>query len=206
MPFYIAFFCALPHTEVDYLEQTLQEYDSVTEYLIGMETSKDTHQDTSGQHFHFFTDMDSKDYHRFSIRVFRNKYKLRGQATKGKSRQYGKIKEIHELDRMAAYTLKDNNIRTNMQQNVIKKYQDISFEKRQEQDIKEHLFDFLRSQNEIDPYKIRTFIIDFFRSEGEKTKKSLSRNIINTYLTSYMMYGDPKHFTLAQIEDFIFLH
>lgn len=203
---FIAFFCALPHTEVDYLEETLQEYDSTTQYIIGMETSKNTHQDSSGQHFHFFTDMSPKDYHKFAIRVFRNKYKLRGQALKDKPRQYGKIKDIHDLNKMAAYTIKDNNIRTNMDKNIIENYQKISYEKHKEQDIREELFDYLKNQYETDPYKIRTHILAFFRVRSDKNKKSLSKNTIHSYLISYMMYGDPEHFTLDVIEHFIFSH
>ena len=203
---YIAFFCALPHSEADYLEQTLQEYASVTEYLIGMEVSLDSHLDTSGQHFHFFTDMSPKDYHTFSIRVFRNKYHLRGQARKGLSRQYGKIKEIQDLNKMAAYTIKDNNIRTNMSSNIVQHYQNLAFEKVQLKDLKREIYEHLKSHNITDIYKLRQNIIEFFRTSGEKNQRSLSRSYINNLLVGYMMYGDPKHFTIGQIEEYIFLH
>lgn len=203
---YIAFFAALPHAYADYLEETLLEYSSVTQYIIGMETTPDTHQDSSGQHFHFFTDMSSKDYHTYSIRIFRNKYNLRGQAIKDHPRQYGKIKQIHDLDKMAAYTLKDGNIRTNMEKNIIAQYIALSHRKAREKDLREELFIFLKSKNETDPYTLRTFILQYFRDRSDKTKKSLTRNIVHSYLISYMLYHDPDHFSLATLEHFIFSH
>ncbi len=111
----IAFMAHIPHTDFDYLEDTIKEY-PIGSYAISAETS-----DTGNQHFHFFIQMLDKDYHSFSKRVFKEKYNLRGRALKDKARQYGKIKKITDLDKMLSYTLKDGNFRTNMPKETIEK-------------------------------------------------------------------------------------
>ncbi len=63
------------------------------------------------------------------------KFKLRGKAKDGKSRQYGKVKEIDNVEKMAAYTLKDGNIRTNMSENDLEKYRSISYKKNEEKKL-----------------------------------------------------------------------
>jgi len=77
---------------------------------------------------------DSKMYTNFSKKIV-EKFKLRGKAKDGKSRQYGKVKEIDNVEKMAAYTLKDGNIRTNMSENDLEKYRSISYKKNQEKKL-----------------------------------------------------------------------
>lgn len=202
----IAFFCFLPHTEVDYLETTLLEYHSLTKYILSMETSL-SHQDFSGQHFHFFCDLSPQDYHNYGTRVFRKKYKLRGQAKPGLARQYGKVKEIHDLNRMAAYTLKDNNFRTNMEPCIIQNLLSLSFKKQDKQKTEEKIFIFLKDTLETDPFILRRKILEYFRSSSEKTNKSLgptiSRNYLNNILIKYMLFYD-QSFALDTVEFFLY--
>jgi len=110
---YIAFMAAIAHSEFGYLEEILKEYD-IGEYLIAAEVTDTAHTETKGEHFHFVVQMNDKDYHKFSKRVFIDKFKLRGKAIKDKPRQYGRVKKIEDFNRMCAYTIKDGNIRTNM--------------------------------------------------------------------------------------------
>ncbi len=58
--------------------------------------------------------MTEKQYYNFAMKIFRNKYKLRGRATKGCPRQYGKEKNIRNNEKCARYTCKDQNVRSNM--------------------------------------------------------------------------------------------
>jgi len=51
--------------------------------------------------------MSKTDYHKFSKRVFTDKYKLRGKAIKDNPRQYGMVQGIRDKDKMIAYTIKD---------------------------------------------------------------------------------------------------
>lgn len=201
----IAFFCALPHTQVDYLEQTIQEYHSLTMYIIAMETSTTSHQDFSGQHFHFFCDMSPKDYHLFAQRVFNRKFHLRGQAKPGLARQYGKVRDIQDLNAMAAYTLKDQNFRTNMEPCIIQNLLALSFKKGQHRSFRDDLFKFLKEQYSKDPYELRTQIIEYFRIGREKHNDvACSRSTIQALLIRYMLYEAPEVFSIQAIENFIF--
>ena len=74
--------------------------------------------------------MSKYEYAKFSKRVFIQKFKLRGRATKGCPRQYGKDKDIQSLDKAAAYSIKDGNIRTNMVQERIDKLAELAYEKK----------------------------------------------------------------------------
>ena len=48
------------------------------------------------------------------VALFRKRYKLRGKAVQNASRQYGRVKEIKDLDKMLSYTCKDDNVRYNV--------------------------------------------------------------------------------------------
>lgn len=146
-----AFMCALPHTEHDYLLETLQEYDSVTEYLISRETSVNSHHETNGQHFHFLVHMAPKDYKNYAERVFSKKYHLRGQAKKGLPRQYGKLREIFDLERLGAYTVKDGCITTNMPDARIKAWGQTAFRKDEVKCLREKIWFFLDFQDPPEP-------------------------------------------------------
>jgi len=122
---YQFFMCHIHHDHFDYLEQTLQEYE-IGEYIIGAEITPGT----GIHHFHFLVEMTKYDYAKYSKRVFIDKFKLRGRATKGAPRQYGKVKDIHSLDKAAAYSMKDGNIRTNMSQERISKLAELAYEKK----------------------------------------------------------------------------
>lgn len=104
------FMAHIAHEHIDYVEQTLLEYPEVTTYLIGMET-------TDYEHMHFVVHTTKQTWYRnFSKRVFIDKFKLRGKAQKGKPRQYGMIGKIKNEYKLKCYTVKDQNIRTNMPQ------------------------------------------------------------------------------------------
>jgi len=108
---FIAFFAAIPHIDISGCLTTLQSYD-IGRYIIAKETAE-SHDDTNGEHLHFLVEMDAQNYKNFSEALFRKKYKLRGKATKDHPRQYGRCKDIRELPKMIAYTIKDKNYITN---------------------------------------------------------------------------------------------
>lgn len=112
MPEFIAFFAAIPFTDVSFCEATLVKY-KIGRYVIARETSQDTHLETSGEHLHFCVEMDLKDYTNYAKRVFIDKYKLRGKATQAGPRQYGKVKDIRDIDKMLSYTVKEKNYISN---------------------------------------------------------------------------------------------
>lgn len=131
------FMAHIQHEDINYIEEKLNEY-NIRQYIIGMEiSSKGT------QHMHFMVEMEDGEYHKFSNAVFKKKYKLRGRAQQGLARQYGKIKEIQDLDKAKAYTCKDQNIRTNMSDQDIKALIEISYEKQDKKKFIQELYDYL---------------------------------------------------------------
>ena len=107
---WMAFMAHIPHADALEIAKDLARYE--TKYILGLEVS-------SYEHIHFLALMTKDEYHAFSKKNFIVKYKLRGRATKGKPRQYGKEKEIRDLEKYAQYCLKDQNFISNMSKDEI---------------------------------------------------------------------------------------
>lgn len=104
---YIAcFFCA-ELGEFDYIEKTLKEYD-IGNYAIAYENKDSKGEDKP--HFHILFTGTKQIYNNFSKRLI-EKYNLRRSGHGGKNK-YGKCKEIRDLEKMLAYTIKDDCFRT----------------------------------------------------------------------------------------------
>lgn len=192
---YVAFMCQLKHTEIDYLERILQEYE-IGNYIISMEVAKESHKETEGQHFHFIVQMSDKDYHKYSKRVFVDKYKLRGKAGGGLPRQYGKVSDIQNLEGMLSYTVKDGNFRTNMTEAEIKHYVANSFQKHEDRSFEEQLFAYLSEMKNMktcdygvkrDPTtkEIMIMIVDYFKTNN--IKSYCSKIKLESYTRKYQL-------------------
>ncbi len=153
----------IPHSQIDYVEETLLSYPEVCTYLIGMET-------TDFEHMHFVVTTTKQTWYRnFSKRVFIDKFKLRGKAVKGKPRQYGMIGKIKDEYKLKCYTVKDKNIRTNMPQSEIDDYVANS-----------------RKKVELEGYysQILAKIDDFVKNRNSdylQSQKEISKNYIDTH-------------------------
>lgn len=150
---YLAFFAAIKHSNEEYLIETLREY-SIGTYIVGKETTHSSHKETNGEHFHFLVQMTDEDYHKYAKRVFKDKFKLTGRATKGCPRQYGKVKQIENLERMKAYTVKSKNVISNMEQEELEHIIEESFEREDKLKLKDELF------NSLDNVKLREWFTD----------------------------------------------
>lgn len=128
---YIFFMAVLPHSEIHRFRDFLVSYlveDS--EYIISMETSPSSHAETAGQHFHVAVEMEDKSYDCFRKTILVNHYGLRGRASKGKPRQYGKVREIRDFNKFMSYTVKDQNLIHNMKDlKKLQRYIDQSFKR-----------------------------------------------------------------------------
>lgn len=194
---YIAFMCACEHKLYDYLEETLKEY-AIGKYLMAAEVTKDSHSETNGEHFHFLVQMTDADYHKYSKRCFKDKLKLRGKAIDGKPRQYGRVKQIENIDRMAAYTIKQGNIRTNMTEAQLNAYKQITFESKEEKNFEDELYSFLLTeakygdksplfgQRLTKTQDIGLYIVKFVRNY--KTKIHLGRNKLTKLIDYYQLH------------------
>lgn len=114
----------LPEKEFDQIQKDLDEYNP-QRYIIAFENQP-------YEHYHFLIQIDDpeKFYTRYRKKVFIDKYSLRGQAKKDLPRQYGKVKDIENLDKMASYTVKDENFRAyNIEQEEIDNIIDNAFNK-----------------------------------------------------------------------------
>lgn len=194
---YIAFMCAAYHVNFDYLEQTLKEY-PIGLYLIAAEVTKDSHKDTNGEHFHFLVQMTESDYHKYAKRCFKDKLKLSGQARDGKPRQYGKVKKIEDIERMAAYTIKQGNIRTNMTESQLETYKKITFTTKDELSFEDELYEYLATNavypathpkiglRMIEYNNIALYVIKFVRSHNKKVY--FNRQKLDKYIRFYQTY------------------
>jgi len=210
---WIAFFCAVRHEHYDYLENTLQEYD-IGLYLMAAEVTPLAHQATDGQHFHFLVQMNDTDYHKFAKRVFSDKFKLAGRAGNGKARQYGRVKKIEDLERLAAYTVKDGNIRSNMSEEQLKTYKEQAFTLEEKKDFRDKLMQHLivavkdlveykkeqflahgycQSKDRADyikwrPVEVYAMIIKYYRNLEDKLPVTPAQ--IESHVRYFMMYCD----------------
>lgn len=186
---YQMFMAHIHHDHTDYLENTLKEY-QIGEYIIGAEITPKT----GIHHFHFIVEMSTGEYHKYAKRVFKDKFNLRGRATKGAPRQYGKIKEIEDLERACAYTIKDGNIRTNMPQERIQHLAELAYEKKAD-DIMDRLIEYVDDnlmQEWPDHYTkercVAILIIGWLR----ENKRPLRSSTIRYYTINCIAYSKTK--------------
>lgn len=127
------FMAHIPCQDISFVEQQILQNCS-GKYIIAPEYEP-------YDHLHFLVEMTDTAYHTFSKRIFKDKYKLRGQARNGKPRQYGKMKKINDIEKALVYTLKCYNtskdmIKTNMDKASLEAYAQQSFKKKDE--VKPH--------------------------------------------------------------------
>jgi len=189
---YLAFMGALEHSHFDYLENTLKEYD-IGSYIVSAEVSATSHEATKGQHFHFLVEMTDQDYTRFSKRVFIDKFKLRGRAVKSAPRQYGKVKQIENLEQMKRYTVKDGNFRTNLTDTEIEQLVENSFQKDEKKKIQDELMDVLQEQfHHLEWFDVRYGIKDSLDyDECSRNYCAITRYVITWYLDKDMRPPPP---------------
>jgi len=98
----------IPISELKQVEKDLQNY-NISKYLITAESKP-------YEHLHYYVEFTEKQYERYRDNILKRKYKLRGKATKGKPRQFGKItKALESPTTYLSYILKDKGpLATNM--------------------------------------------------------------------------------------------
>lgn len=126
-----SFFGAIMHSNEYEIYRIWREYEtSIGQYVISKEIAENgAHSETNGEHFHFCAQMTNDTYHRISKRLFKDTFKLRGQARDGLPKQYGKVTVIRDPARMIAYCLKDGDYKTNIPTDELEQYKKISFKK-----------------------------------------------------------------------------
>lgn len=200
----IFFFCALAHSEIDNFINFLTKYIDVSgRYLIGMETSKDTHPQTQGQHLHVCADLSQKQYDSFRKTILVKHYGLQGQARDGNPRQYGVVKKVRDETKMLQYSVKDQNIRyLGITPEEIKSLIENSYKKTP---IKDHLEIMMKQIQEKNPIKmsennkieaditqIEIMILTYYMDND--LKKVLNKASLKSLTTRYLMYYAKKQY------------
>jgi len=118
----------IPHANRVQLQNVIEKYctdASGTKYLLAKELDTQNR-----EHFHGIIICTDQEYDKIQ-RHFRLKWKLKGQAQKGKLKEYGRIRDVRNKARCLAYTLKDKNVYTSDAWDIdLKKYEEISFQKK----------------------------------------------------------------------------
>lgn len=220
---FIAFMAAIRHDHIDYVVEVIQEYSSVTEWLISLETADKTHLETEGEHMHFLIRMSPIHYKNFADRIFVKKFKLRGQAMKGKPRQYGKLREIHDLERMGMYTCKEDNLRTNIQESTVKRWVETAFKKDDVDILRNNIYEHLdkmpipthimtfdgnalaqeeqNTKKQVPPCYLRMEILQYFRDNCDKIPNP---NTIKSYVTGYILYHAKEKYSISDVDLWLF--
>ena len=114
--------------QFDYILDKVKHHVGNNLYLVSKEISKSSHKETDGQHVHVLAQMTKQSYESLNKNI-KDKFKLRGRPKDGNPKQYGKVKEIRDVDKMAAYILKDGNYVTNIPQEIKEKLIEMSYQK-----------------------------------------------------------------------------
>jgi len=117
----------IPHANRVQLQVIIEKYctdASGTKYLLAAEKDNQAR-----EHFHGIIICSDQDYDKIQ-RHFREQWKLKGQAQKGKLKQYGRIRNIRDKAKCLAYTIKDKNVYTSDSWDIdLTKYEEISYKK-----------------------------------------------------------------------------
>lgn len=132
----LTFYVDLPEGEIDQLKLYLLRYidERTAKYLITHEISSVSKK----SHYHFVVEMSVKNYEKFRDNIIKKKYKLSARKGEdGQGKQYGKVTNIRDINKMITYCLKDEGERrTNLSDEDINDFLRASFKKDEE---KEHI-------------------------------------------------------------------
>lgn len=208
-----AFFAAIRHEHFDDVLSILLMYD-VGRYIVSREKSDGSHADSDGEHFHFMVEMYPTDYTRFAKRVFIDRFKLRGRATVGHPRQYGKVKNIENVELMQAYTVKDGNVVTNLTSEELDALKARSFKKENKRKLYDAViadltkgFDNVKKSNyTTNDYEMMGMMRNSIVATHirEQIKADVTSHIIDRYIRIFILY----HANISEQEkiDWILTH
>lgn len=153
----------------DIILEKLKEYD-IGDYIIAQENKPYTH-------WHIYIQMDIKDYNAFVAKTLRKEWKLRGRATGGAPKQYGRVQGIKKPDKMIAYTIKQGIYISSYSEEHLQPFKDMAFTKDRatnDRDFKKKVLEDLDKQ-------FTEMLLD---SEFKFTDKYLLKTIIKYHLNN----------------------
>jgi len=200
---YQAFYVAMQPNQAEQAIEQLLLYEPKY-YLCCGEYSKESHQESQGFHIHYFCSISETQYRCYIAKLKSLGFLMRGRAEPGLPRTYGKVKQIREPMKMAAYTIKSYNsnsktpVWSNYESDLILKLMELSYIKDEKDDlsgvfryIKENLpkeeerISLLADDSSLfgvpfqlhEPHmQLKVCILRFFREHSDKTP---TRNRVN---------------------------
>lgn len=188
------FFLAIPHSERDSLWEYLQNYcHPDARIVMSWETTKWSHKETNGEHFHIAIDMSDNQYQAFKKTIILKQYKLCGRAKDGVGRQYGLIdeKKVRDETKFLTYTVKSNNYASrNMDIQELQDMYSQSYIKDDEKQLDNLVMEYIDNniicpteKGNINTEKIEILILLFYMDMG----KHISKSRLKTLLIKYCM-------------------
>lgn len=210
---FLFFMVAQPHSLLETLINDLEKYlEACPQYIISSETSKDSHLDISGQHFHIATRMTEKQYDSFRKTILVKKYSLRGQAKNGLPRQYGKVLKVRDETKFLQYTLKDKNyISKNINLKQIQEWIDASYPRQDKFDFMKELtihlqqnrYRYIKSFSETQDTSIQLHILEEMVLEFHinhpyniKQNKTLCLSRLRYYVNNYLQFNEKQYLNI----------
>ena len=190
---WIAFFAAIKHEHFDSVYAKFTKY-CTGEFIIAKEKAGSAHSETDGEHFHFCCDMSNKNYFNFAKSCFKDDHKLNGKAHDGIPRQYGKVSEIKNLEKMQAYTLKDGCYVSNMDVEKIKELYSKSTPKKEKINIYDKCMNNMKTVPPPGYLRDNWSYISDLKYEvlrthiKEDVRKDVSKLIMERYIRMFLMY------------------
>jgi hypothetical protein len=202
----IAFMVAVKHTQDDTLWSHLCSYSKDdTPIIMARETSKKSHQDISGQHFHIYIGWEDKTWEAFKKTILIKKLQLRGKANANLARQYGRVTKIKDQEKMIAYTIKCNDYKyKNFDKTYLDHiYKNESYEKEDKLDYQETLMKhllatrdkFIMPEETTDsPIKVYDLAEEILLHNMENKDKPICKSKLNYYISYYLQCIEPLRF------------
>ncbi len=200
----IAFMVALQHTQDNTLWSHLCNYSNDdTPIIMAKETSKKSHQDISGQHFHVYIGWEDKTWEAFKKTILIKKLQLRGKANDKLARQYGRVTKIKDQQKMIAYTIKCNNYKfKNFDKDYLNNvFNNESYEKEEKLDYQETLMKHLLAvrdkfvttpdQTDDNPVKVYQLAEEILLHHMEQKDKPICRTKLCYYISYYLQCIEP---------------
>lgn len=192
-------YCDIYHSRIDEVIAMLEKHNA-EKYLVGMEIcTGGQHQQTKGEHMHFILHINPQDFKNLREKM-RRTFNLGGKNNKQNKPYYGWMqKDIRDIDKLRAYTVKDKNIRSKgYTDEELEQLIESSFPKNPERNIFKDCIEALKTYEEwidfdydenhifhgktLDFQKLEIFILKFHMEQGVKVCKSKIKNIAHTYL------------------------
>lgn len=191
-------YCDIYHSRIDEVIAMLEKHNT-EKYLVGMEIcSGEGHAQTNGEHMHFILYINPVDFKNLKEKM-RRTFNLAGKNNKQNKPYYGWMKkDIRDIDKLRAYTVKDKNIRSKGYtdkelEEIIKS----SFPKNDERNIYKECIEAIKRDKpymvrlkddnkylgiHLDMTQLEVYILKFHMENGVKICKSKIKNIAYSFL------------------------